>query len=95
MHRTGHGIGLSNHEKPFMSIGDDEILKENMIISIEPGIYIDDVGGYRHSDTVLVTKNGYELLTKFPTDIDSMTRTNKNIISKIKGKFIKRALKLK
>ncbi|WML36361.1 Xaa-Pro peptidase family protein [Clostridium sp. OS1-26] len=94
LHRTGHGIGLSNHETPFISIGDDEILKESMVISIEPGIYIDGVGGYRHSDTVLITKNGYELLTKFPTDINSMTITNKNIISKIKGKFIRQALKL-
>jgi Xaa-Pro dipeptidase len=95
LHRTGHGIGLSNHEKPFVSIGDHEVLKENMVISIEPGIYIDDIGGYRHSDTVLVTKDGYELLTKFPVDIDSMLITNNNIISKIKGKFIREALKLK
>lgn len=62
MHRTGHGIGLSNHETSFISLGDDEVLKENMVISIEPGIYIDGVGGYRHSDTVLVTPNGYDLL---------------------------------
>ncbi len=66
-----------------------------MVISIEPGIYIDGIGGYRHSDTVLVTKDGYELLTKFPVDIDSMLITNNNIISKIKGKFIREALKLK
>lgn len=94
LHRTGHGIGLSNHEKPFISIGDDEVLKENMIISIEPGIYIDGIGGYRHSDTVLVTKDGYEFLTKFKTDVESMTITNRNAISKIKGKFIKHALKI-
>lgn len=94
LHRTGHGIGLSNHEKPFVSIGDDEILKENMIISIEPGIYIDEIGGYRHSDTVLVTKEGYELLTKFPIDIESMIITNKNMASRIKGKYMKSLLKL-
>jgi Xaa-Pro dipeptidase len=94
LHRTGHGIGLSNHEKPFISIGDDEILKENMIISIEPGIYIDEIGGYRHSDTVLVTKDGYELLTKFPIDMESMIITNKNVASRIKGRYVKSLLKL-
>lgn len=94
LHRTGHGIGLSNHEKPFISIGDDEVLKENMIISIEPGIYIDEIGGYRHSDTVLVTKDGYELLTKFPIDIESMIITNKNMASRIKGRYVKSLLKL-
>lgn len=94
LHRTGHGIGLSNHEKPFISIGDDEVLKENMIISIEPGIYIDEIGGYRHSDTVLVTKDGYELLTKFPIDMESMILTNKNVASRIKGRYVKSLLKL-
>ncbi|MHB9943958.1 peptidase M24 [Clostridium botulinum] len=94
LHRTGHGIGLSNHELPFISIGDDEILKENMIISIEPGIYIDGVGGYRHSDTILITKDGYELLTKFPIDINSLTIKNNNTESKIKGKLIRKTLKI-
>lgn len=94
LHRTGHGIGLSNHELPFISVGDDEILKENMVISIEPGIYIDGVGGYRHSDTILITRNGYELLTEFPIDIDSLTIKNNNTESKIKGKFIRKTLKI-
>ena len=95
LHRTGHGIGLSNHETPFISLGDDEPLKENMVISIEPGIYIDGVGGYRHSDTVLITKNGYELLTKFPIDVDSMIVKSKNMKSKIKGTVVRKALKIK
>lgn len=51
-HRTGHGIGLGNHEAPFLSAGGDHILEENMVISIEPALYFDDIGGFRHSDTV-------------------------------------------
>jgi Xaa-Pro dipeptidase len=40
MHRTGHGIGLGNHEEPYLAKGDKTVLKENMVVSIEPGIYI-------------------------------------------------------
>lgn len=69
LHRTGHGVGLGNHEAPFVAEGSDEILEENMVITIEPGIYIDGVGGYRHSDTILVTKGGYEFLTTAPIEL--------------------------
>jgi Xaa-Pro dipeptidase len=72
LHRTGHGIGLGNHEGPWVAEGNEEILQENMVISIEPGIYMPDVGGVRHSDTVLVTKHGAESLTKYPTDLKSL-----------------------
>lgn len=75
LHRTGHGIGLANHEGPFIAEGSNEILKENMVISIEPGIYVDGVGGYRHSDTVLVTKDGYELLTHAPLELEDLIIT--------------------
>lgn len=43
-----------------------------MIISIEPGVYINGYGGVRHSDTVLVKKKGYELLTKFPRELEKL-----------------------
>ncbi|HHW07573.1 MAG TPA: M24 family metallopeptidase [Clostridia bacterium] len=66
LHWTGHGIGLGNHEGPFIAEGSTDILKESMVISIEPGIYIQNLGGFRHSDTVLVTKDGFELLTDAP-----------------------------
>lgn len=75
-HRTGHGIGLNNHEGSFIAEGSEDRLKENMVISIEPGIYLDDIGGFRHSDTVLVTKNGYEILTHAPTNIDELILKN-------------------
>ncbi len=47
-HRTGHGIGLSNHEAPWLSAGGDHVLEKNMVISIEPALYFDDIGGFRH-----------------------------------------------
>jgi len=90
MHRTGHGIGLGNHEGPFLAEGDKTILKENMVVSIEPGIYIEGVGGFRHSDTLLITKNGYEILTNCPDDISSLTFTSSKPIQKLKGNVIKK-----
>ncbi|WP_178989095.1 M24 family metallopeptidase [Winogradskyella schleiferi] len=90
MHRTGHGIGLGNHEGPYLAEGDKTVLKEKMVVSIEPGIYIEGVGGFRHSDTVLITKNGYEILTNCPDDINSLTFTNLKPIQKLKGNIIKK-----
>lgn len=95
LHRTGHGIGLGNHEGPYVAEGDKTVLQENMVVSIEPGIYIEGVGGFRHSDTVRVTKDGYEILTNCPDDLKSMTFTKAKPIQKVKGKIIKRMFKLK
>jgi Xaa-Pro aminopeptidase len=94
LHRTGHGIGMRNHEGPWIAEGNDEILRENMVISIEPGIYIEGIGGYRHSDTIRVTKDGYELLTKAPVEIQDVSILSSNIIPKVKGKIIRSTLKL-
>lgn len=88
-HGTGHGIGLDNHEVSWIAENSDQILEENMVISIEPGIYIDDIGGFRHSDMVLVTDCGYELLTKFPVDIDNMSMRNPSRFARLKGSIIK------
>lgn len=90
LHRTGHGIGLGNHEGPFLAEGDKTILKENMVVSIEPGIYIEGVGGFRHSDTVLITKNGYEILTHCPDDLKSLTFTRSKPLQQLKGSIIKK-----
>ncbi|EAQ42453.2 metallopeptidase family M24 [Polaribacter sp. MED152] len=94
MHRTGHGIGLGNHEGPYLAEGDKTVLKENMVVSIEPGIYIEGVGGFRHSDTVLITKNGYEILTNCPDDIKSLTFTNQKPLQKLKGTIIKKMYRI-
>jgi Xaa-Pro aminopeptidase len=59
----GHGIGLFVHEIPFMGPRSKEVLKENNVITIEPGIYIPNWGGVRIEDQILITKNGNECLT--------------------------------
>lgn len=92
LHRTGHGIGMGNHEAPWLSAGADQVLEENMVISIEPGLYIDDIGGFRHSDTVLVTKDGYEILTKFPSDLESLIIRKHNRKAAFMGKIIRKAI---
>ena len=65
-----------------------------MVISVEPGIYLAGIGGLRHSDTVLVTKDGCESLTCYPTDIDSLTIKGWKPLSRLKGWWVRRALGL-
>jgi Xaa-Pro dipeptidase len=71
-HHTGHAIGLLGHEAPFFDLGDETIMKPGMVFTVEPGIYVRGLGGFRHSDTVLVTENGVEMLTYYPRDLQSM-----------------------
>ena len=63
-HALGHGIGREVHEYPPISPQNQDILKEGMVFTIEPGVYIPGWGGIRVEDMVLVTRNGYEILTK-------------------------------
>ena len=73
LHRTGHGFGITGHEPPWIALGSEHVLTKNMVISIEPGIYIEGGGGFRHSDTVLVTENGCVSLTEYPDSLDELT----------------------
>jgi Xaa-Pro aminopeptidase len=70
VHSTGHGLGLEIHEPPRVGRRDKTRLQAGMVITIEPGAYIRDFGGIRIEDTVLVTKNGCEILT--PTSKELM-----------------------
>ncbi|MBS7608495.1 MAG: Xaa-Pro peptidase family protein [Candidatus Bathyarchaeia archaeon] len=74
-HHTGHGLGLEVHEPPWLDIGNREKLKAGMVVSCEPGIYEVGFAGFRHSDTVHITKDGCELLTYYPRDIEQLTIT--------------------
>ncbi len=64
VHSLGHGVGLDIHELPFINSKNDGILKENMVVTDEPGIYIPNNFGVRIEDTVLITKSGCINLTK-------------------------------
>jgi hypothetical protein len=66
-----------------------------MVISVEPGIYFQGLGGVRHSDTVLVTKGGHEVLTtKVPTDLESLVITGRKPSTRFKGWLVRRAFRL-
>ena len=69
VHRTGHGIGLSTHEEPFIMEGNDLALEEGMAFSIEPGIYLEGKWGMRLEDIVVPTNDGYESLNQAPRDV--------------------------
>ncbi|MDY0393756.1 M24 family metallopeptidase [Virgibacillus halophilus] len=71
-HHTGHNIGLLGHEAPFFDLGDKTLLEPGMVVTVEPGIYVKGIGGFRHSDTVLVTSDGIEMLTYYPSDLESL-----------------------
>lgn len=70
---VGHAIGLRSHEAPFLDVGDHTRVEPGMVFTIEPGLYSSTVGGFRHSDTVVVTEDGIDVLTDYPKDIESLT----------------------
>ena len=72
-HHVGHSLGQRIHESPFLDVGDDSVLQVGMVLSVEPGIYVPGLGGFRHSDTVLVTDDGVDILTTYPRDLESLT----------------------
>jgi Xaa-Pro aminopeptidase len=65
-HHTGHHLGWAGHEPPFIDRHSQGSMQPRQIYSIEPGLYLPGRGGYRHSDTILITEDGAELLTFYP-----------------------------
>src|SRR5699024_5451043 len=68
-HLTGHGLGLHVHEYPILDQGEKALLEAGMIITMEPGIYLPNVGAVRIEDMILVTDDGHEYLTDSPRDL--------------------------
>lgn len=73
-HSLGHGVGLDVHEGPVIGSHSGDVLKEGMVLTIEPGVYIPGWGGIRIEDTILVTGEGCDILTEYPKDYQLLSR---------------------
>jgi Xaa-Pro aminopeptidase len=72
-HHTGHAESTLVHEAPLLDVGDHRLIEVGMVFTVEPGIYVPGLGGFRHSDTVAVTPDGVEMITYYPRDLASLT----------------------
>lgn len=70
-HGLGHGLGLDIHEAPRLTRKIEDLLEPGMVVTVEPGVYLPDIGGVRIEDDVLVTPEGCRVLTSLPKDLDS------------------------
>ena len=68
-HSTGHGVGLYIHEAPWVGARSEDVLSENMVITVEPGIYLEGRFGVRIEDMVLVKKDGYYNFATLPKEL--------------------------
>jgi Xaa-Pro aminopeptidase len=68
-HGFGHSVGIEVHESPSFNLRDETKLQSGMVLSVEPGIYLENEFGVRIEDVVCITDNGYENLTKSPKDL--------------------------
>jgi Xaa-Pro dipeptidase len=71
-HHVGHSIGLEGHEAPFLDRGDDAVLEPGMVFTVEPGVYLKELGGFRHSDTVVITPEGRRVMTEYPRELKDL-----------------------
>lgn len=71
-HRPGHGQGVEGHQPPYISLGDDTILREGMCWSNEPGLYHVEGGyGYNHSNLIITRQDEGEVPNRWPLDLES------------------------
>jgi Xaa-Pro aminopeptidase len=71
-HHVGHSIGLEGHEAPFLDRGDEAVLEAGMVFTVEPGVYLQDIGGFRHSDTVVISESGCRVMTDYPRELKDL-----------------------
>lgn len=71
IHRTGHGLGLEVHEEPYIKPGNKVLLREGMVFTVEPGIYLPGRFGIRLEDDIVVVEGGYKNLIRLPKTLDS------------------------
>jgi Xaa-Pro aminopeptidase/Xaa-Pro dipeptidase len=69
IHSTGHGIGLDVHEPPWLKMKNDEELRANMAVTVEPGIYMENKFGVRIEDSIIVKNGKSQVLNRFTKDL--------------------------
>jgi Xaa-Pro aminopeptidase len=65
-------VGLEGHEAPFLDRGDEAVLEPGMVFTVEPGVYIKELGGFRHSDTVVINEGGSRVMTDYPREMKDL-----------------------
>ena len=71
-HDLGHGVGLQGHEYPLLTPDSTAILEVGMVLTIEPGVYVSGLGGARVEDTLVITEEGCESLTRLPRSLQNI-----------------------
>ena len=68
-HGLGHGLGIEVHEIPSVSQKMDMLLPANVVVTIEPGIYVEGLGGVRIEDDIIIKQGGCEIINKAPKEL--------------------------